>query len=86
MKYRKNRKKKLKIFRVFLLLILLSILVLLFLFLSKIKVQGYYISGNNYYSDQEILNMTGLDKYPSYLLTTSYSVNSKIKNDKLIKI
>lgn len=85
MKYRKNRKKKLKIFRVFLLLILLSILVLLFLFLSKIKVQGYYISGNNYYSDQEILNMTGLDKYPSYLLTTSYSVNSKIKNDKLIK-
>lgn len=85
MKYRKNRKKKLKIFRVFLLLILLSILVLLFLFLSKIKVQGYYISGNNYYSDQEILNMTGLDKYPSYLLTTSYSVNSRIKNDKLIK-
>ena len=82
---KKKRKKKIKIFRVFLVLLILLLLVVLIISLGKIKVKGYYISGNTYYKDEEILSMTGLDKYPSYLLTTNYSINSKIKNNDLIK-
>lgn len=82
---KKKRKKKIKFFRVFLVLSILLLLVVLIIFLGKIKVKGYYISGNTYYKDEEILSMTGLDKYPSYLLTTKHSINSKIKNDDLIK-
>ena len=82
---KKKRKKKIKIFRVFLVLLILLLLVVLIISLGKIKVKGYYISGNTYYKDEEILSMTGLDKYPSYLLTTNHSINSKIKNDDLIK-
>lgn len=82
---KKKRKKKIKIFRVFLVLSILLLLVVLIISLGKIKVKGYYISGNTYYKDEEILSMTGLDKYPSYLLTTNHSINSKIKNDDLIK-
>lgn len=85
MKKKKKRKKKLKIFRVFLTLVVLSLLVLLAMVIGKIKVNGYYISGNTYYSDEEILNLTGLDKYPSYLFTTNYNINSKIKNNDLIQ-
>ena len=82
---KKKRKKKIKIFRVFLVLLILLLLVVLIISLGKISVKGYYISGNTYYKDEEILSMTGLDKYPSYLLTTNHSINSKIKNDDLIK-
>ena len=81
---KKKRKKKIRFFRVFLVLVVLTLLVLLVMFLGKIKVRGFYVSGNTYYDDQKILNITGLDKYPSFLLTNSYTVNSKIKGDKLI--
>lgn len=81
---KKKRKKKIKVFRVFLVLVVITLLVLLVMFLGKVKVRGFYISGNTYYDDQKILNITGLDKYPSFLLTNSYTVNSKIKDDKLI--
>ena len=81
---KKKRKKKIKVFRVFLVLVVITLLVLLVMFLGKVKVRGFYISGNTYYDDQKILNITGLDKYPSFLLTNSYTVNSKIKDEKLI--
>ena len=81
---KKKRKKKIKVFRVFLVLVVIALLVLLVMFLGKIKVRGFYISGNKYYDYKKILNITGLDKYPSFLLTNSYKVNSKIKDDKLI--
>ena len=80
----KKKKKKLKIFRVLIVLIFLALIITSILFLSKMHVKGYYISGNTYYTDNEVLEKTQLDKYPSYLLTTSHSVNSKIKNDELI--
>lgn len=80
----KKKKKKLKLFRVFVVLIFLVIISLIIVLLSKMKVKGYYISGNTYYTDNEILEKTELNKYPSYLFTNSYIINSKIKNDKLI--
>ena len=80
----KKKKKKLKIIRVLIVLIFLALIITSILFLSKMKVKGYYISGNTYYTDNEILEKTHLDKYPSYLLTKSHIVNSKIKNDELI--
>lgn len=80
----KKKKKKLKIFRVFIVLIFLALITFSIIFLSKMKVKGFYISGNTYYTDNDILRKTRLDKYPSYLLTTTYTVNSKVKNDKLI--
>ena len=76
---KKKRKKKIKFFRVFLVLLILLLLISLIFLLGKIKVKGYYISGNTYYKDEEILSMTGLDKYPSYLLTNlSYNFLSCI--------
>lgn len=81
----KKKKKKLKIKNILLFLFILSIIGYLFFLLSKMPVKGYFISGNTYYTDQEILDMTGLDKYPSFLFTTSKSINEKIKDNKIIK-
>lgn len=81
----KKRKRKLKLSRVFLTLFFLFLVVFIVISLTKIKVKGFSISGNTYYTDNEILDMTGLSKYPSFLLTNSYNVSSKVKDNKLIK-
>lgn len=82
---RKKKKKKIKVGRVLLVLFFLFIILALIVFLSKMPVLGFYVSGNTYYTDSEILEMTGLDKYPSYLLTTNMSINNKVKNNDLIE-
>ncbi len=81
---RKVKRKKLKVGRVILVLFILILLIILLSILIKIPVLGFYISGNTYYTDQEILDKTKLSSYPSFFLTSSFSVNSKVKNDKLI--
>ena len=82
---RKKKRRKLKVSRIFLVLIILSIIGYFIFLLSKMSVRGYYIIGNTYYTDNQILEKTGLDKYPSFLFTNSINVNRKVKNDKLIK-
>lgn len=57
-----------------------------FYLLSKIRIKNIVIKGNKYISDIEILEKTGLDKYPSYLKTLNVSIEKKIKkNYPLIK-
>ena len=82
---RKVKKKKIKIGRVFLALFFLFIVIFLIILLSKIPVLGFYISGNNYYTDNEILKITGLDKYPSYLFTSNINIKKKIKDDPILE-
>lgn len=81
---RKVKKKKLKITRIILAFLILVIVLFLIKLIIKFPVTGFYISGNTYYTDQEILDKTGLSSYPSFILTTSFKVNSKIRNDELI--
>lgn len=82
---RKVKKKKIKKKSIFILILFLLILSGLIYLLTLVPIKGYYIKGNTYYSDQEILQMTGLDKYPSYLFTNSFTVSDKVKKDKVIK-
>lgn len=82
---RKVKKKKIKIGRVFLALFFLFIVLFLIILLSKMPVLGFYISGNNYYTDSEILKITGLDKYPSYLFTNNIIIKKKIKDDPILE-
>lgn len=80
----KNVKRKLNAVRLLIVFIILCFIALFIYFILSFKVTGFYISGNTYYSDQEVLNKTSLDKYPLFFLTTSHSVSNKVKNDKLI--
>lgn len=82
---RKVKKKKIKIGRVFLALFFLFVVLFLIILLSKMPVLGFYISGNNYYTDSEILKITGLDKYPSYLFTSNINIKKKIKDDPILE-
>lgn len=82
---RKKKKKKLKLFRVFIVLVFLAIIGYGIYLLSKMPIRGYYVVGNTYYTDNQILEKTKLDKYPSFLFTNSINVTRKVKNDNLIE-
>lgn len=81
---RKVKKKKLKIGRVIIVFLIFLIIIFLMIIISKLPVMGFYISGNTYYTDSEILSITTLDEYPSFLFTNSININSKIKNNEII--
>ena len=81
---KRKKKKKIKKSRVFLAFVIFLIVGYIIYMFIKVPVRGYYISGNTYYTDQEILEKAKLDKYPSYLLTNSYIVSQRFKHDDLI--
>lgn len=82
---RKVKKKKLKTTRIILAFLIFIVILFLIKLIIKFPVTGFYISGNTYYTDGEILDKTGLSSYPSFILTNSFQINSKIKNDELIE-
>ena len=82
---RKKKKRRLKMSRVLLVLGFLAVLGYGIYLLSQMPVRGFYIVGNTYYTDNEILEKTKLDRYPSYLFTDSINVSMKVRKDKLIK-
>lgn len=82
---RKVKKKKIKITRIILAFLIFIVILFLIRLIIKFPVTGFYISGNTYYTDGEILDKTGLSSYPSFILTNSFQINSKIKNDELIE-
>lgn len=71
-----------------------NILLLLFLFLGIVglvyygvtmPVKNVYIKGNYILSDGEIMKISALDKYPSFLLTSSKSIRDKIIKSSYVK-
>lgn len=71
-----------------------NILLLLFLFLGIVglvyygltmPVKNVYIKGNYILSDGEIMKISALDKYPSFLLSSSKSIRDKIIKNSYVK-
>ena len=83
-----KKKKKKKVFKIKnILIILVSIFSICGLFYLAITmpVNNIYISGNNIVSDDEILELSGLDSYPSFLLTSKSNIRDLIRENKYIK-
>lgn len=69
-------------------LIVLLVLYLFGFFIYSIiisPIKNIYISGNDYLSDQEIIDTSGLKNYPSYFLTSKNSIKKKLLKNNLIK-
>lgn len=71
-----------------------NILILLFLFLGIVglvyygltmPIKNVYIKGNYILSDGEIMKISSLDEYPSFLLTSSKSIRDKILKNSYVK-
>lgn len=79
------KKKKIKWIPFFLLVITAVILFFIVQLLLKAKIQNILITGNDYVSDIEIMEMAGISDYPSFYMTTSSSIERKLRANALIE-
>lgn len=85
MSKKKRKKRVLKFKNIF---IILGVLIgggVMFYYAINMPVENIYIVGNDFVSDNDILVLSGLDKYPSFLLTTNSSIKTKLLNNNYIE-
>lgn len=80
-----KKKKRLRVGRLFLLLFILGTVSFLIIKFVDVPIRSIIIKGNNILSDKEIIEMTGLETYPSYFSTFSFMIKNKLKENPYVK-
>ena len=75
-KYKKNR------FLFFLLVLFFVILIVIKLYFTNIT--NIIVIGNNYYSDQQIIDIAGIKDYPKSISNLGFNIEKKLNKDKYI--
>lgn len=84
MKKKKGKKLK-KVFKIFLILMLLVLVCCFIYIFCDTNIKNIFISGNNYITDQEVIEIAGLEEYPDFFSKSSLSIRKRILKDKRIK-
>lgn len=82
---KKKKKQVLKVKNIMILLLILVSLGGLFYYAINMPIKNIYITGNDMISDEEIFKLSGLDKYPSFLLTKKSEIKESLKKNEYIK-
>ncbi|MBR2840516.1 MAG: FtsQ-type POTRA domain-containing protein [Bacilli bacterium] len=82
----KRKKRKIKTKSIIVLFSLITLVLLSLAFLTDIKINNVIVKGNKLYTDEEIITLAGLDKYPSSLSNLSLSIKRTLEKDKYIKV
>lgn len=78
------KRKKIKVFSVLLLVVILVCIYFLGKMVFSFKIQNIFITGTNYLSDKYIMSEAGIEDYPSYFKTFSFSLEKKLSNNAFI--
>jgi len=81
----KVKKRKINIKKILIFIIILVLFINLVYIIFNKKISNIYIINNKIVSDKEIIREADLEEYPSYLLTPSFILEKKIKNNPYIK-
>lgn len=81
----KVKKRRLKFKRIFICLILLSIIALSFFLIKKMPIKNIYIIGNNILSDKEIIQISRISNYPSFIDTSKKDIIKRLEKNNCIK-
>lgn len=80
-----KKKTKLKVIPILIFLLLIVIAFFLISFFMKVEIKNIYVYGNSILSDQEIIELAGIENYPSFLRTSSTKIIKKIKQNSYVK-
>lgn len=78
-------KRKFKFVKFLVVILILYIILFLGYKLFTSKIKNIFILNNNYLTDQEVIDESGLRNYPSFLLTTKYKIKKNLLKNSLIK-
>lgn len=73
-----HKKFKIRYKRIIVFLLILLVVILLVFMLLSLKITNIYVTGNNYLSDQDIIELAGAQSYPGAIMTFSKTVESKV--------
>lgn len=79
------KRKKLRVFRLLLLLFVIAIISFFVYLYVTTNTQNIIIKGNNYISDEEVLQETDLKNYPSFILTMPSKIQKNLAKNEYIK-
>lgn len=85
MKVKKVRRRKFNFKKFFKFLLFLCVTLFILYHISKIPIKHILIKGTTYLSDEEIIEASSLENYPSFLKTSSSKIEKKIKSLPLVK-
>jgi len=80
---KKKTKRRLSRKKIFIFLIIICIIY----FIIKIfntNITNIYISGNNYFTDQEIIEISEISNYPNSISNLSFKIKKRLENNKYI--
>lgn len=80
-----KKKLKIKLLPLFVFIILLVVGYFAVMLCTKIPIKNIYVINNNIVTDQEIIELAGIDDYPSFLSTSISKMKKKILKNPYIK-
>ena len=80
-----KKKRKLKKKALPLLIIIFFVLLILIFKIAGTNIKNIYVSGNEIYSDQEIIDIAKISDYPNTFNNLSYSIKKRLENNILIE-
>lgn len=83
-KNNKKNKRKLNKKRFLIFIIILLFLVLFFYKLFNTNIKNIYISGNDFLTDQEIIDIAKLQNYPNSINNLTYTIENRLEKNKYI--
>jgi len=83
MSKKKKTKRKLSKKKIFIFLVIIFIIGFIFK-LFNTNITNIYIKGNNYLTDQEIIDIAKLSNYPNSIDNLSYNVSKRLEKNKYI--
>ena len=82
---KKKKKKKLKQKNIIIFFLILIAIACLLYYILTMPIHNIYITDNKIVTDEEIINLAGLEEYPSFLLTKKLDMKKKIEQNKYIE-
>lgn len=77
--------KKFSFVKLLLVLLIMYVIGFLCYKVAISRITNIYIKNNNILTDQEVIDASGLRNYPSFILTTNYSIKNKLLKNDLVK-
>ena len=81
----KGKKIKIRYKRLFLFLIILFVIGIILFYFINLKISNIYVSGNSYLSDQDIIEIAKIDKYPRTLFNSSFDIKRRLVSSNYIE-
>ena len=82
---RKKKRRKLKLRNIFIFIIIIISLFITGYYFVTLPIKNIYIKGNNIISDNTIIEESAINNYPSFLFTSNFKIEHKLKKNKFIK-